>query len=286
MIKAGAEKLSKCGSVPGKYTRNLSSLNIQNGPEVKVNQSHCRPEVPRSFQEVKVPRLRDVAHNGCKVVSLKHRLLFTPQEILLVLISVRDWVDPRAIVQSEGLCQWIPSGIEPATFQFVVQHLNHCATAVLHGPELHPVNTAGCPFGEMLPGLEAHRSSAFNVEVKMVGALPPLPHVLPWSERRQLSLWFGIIKQSATFPTDVWHHPSDEVAHACEQTTCCSYHVYTAPNIRYEEASLISQNALIRLPHVHLLPCLYSSPAGIPPITLHTKRAGGMKNLSSPTHIP
>ena len=32
----------------------------------KVNQSHYRPEVPRGFQEVKVPRLRD---NGGKVVG-------------------------------------------------------------------------------------------------------------------------------------------------------------------------------------------------------------------------
>ena len=29
----------------------------------------------------------------------------------------------------------IPSGIEPATFRFVAQHLNHCATAVPEGSD-------------------------------------------------------------------------------------------------------------------------------------------------------
>jgi len=49
--------------------------------------------------------LRQSAHEGGKVVSPTHRPPLPPQEILLVHISFRDWVDYRAIVRPEGLRQ-------------------------------------------------------------------------------------------------------------------------------------------------------------------------------------
>jgi hypothetical protein len=53
----------------------------------------------------------------------------TPQEIPLAPFSFTGWVDPWSTVRSAGLSQWKfsvnPSGIEPATFQLVMQCLCH-----------------------------------------------------------------------------------------------------------------------------------------------------------------
>ena len=88
------------------------------------------------FQEVEAPRFQDNRH--MKVVSLSALCTdcLYPQEIVLVLISFRGWVDSRAIVRPEGLCQWkipmTPSGIKPVTFWLVVQSLSQLCYHVPH----------------------------------------------------------------------------------------------------------------------------------------------------------
>ena len=98
-------------------------------------------------------------------LSALHTSLLYLQETSLVLISVRGWVDPMAIVQPEGLSQWkIPkttSGFKLVTFQLVVQCLNQlhhhipktwkafkkCSTE----PEMHTYLTPPVPWPNSSP---------------------------------------------------------------------------------------------------------------------------------------
>ena len=93
-----------------------------------VKQSHYRPGQALGFQEVEAPRFQDNRHMKVVRLSPLRTGHLYPQEIFLVLISVRGWVSHRAMVRQEGLCQWkipvTPSGIEPATFRLVAQCLN------------------------------------------------------------------------------------------------------------------------------------------------------------------
>jgi hypothetical protein len=81
---------------------------------------------PWGLQENKDPRSKENRHMKVVRLSAQRTGCLYPQEIFLVLISIRGCVNtPKATLRPEGLSEWntpiTKSEIEPATFSLVVQ---------------------------------------------------------------------------------------------------------------------------------------------------------------------
>ena len=95
----------------------------------KVKQSHVQAWTgPEDSRSLKLPDFKTIGTWKVVRLSAVGTGCLYNQEIFLVLISVRGWINPTTTMRPEGLCQLkipvTPLWIEPATFRLVTQCLN------------------------------------------------------------------------------------------------------------------------------------------------------------------
>ena len=101
---------------------------------------------PEGSRKLRFPDFISTAQDGGKV-SLTHRLPLPPGNAPGTHFRYRLSRPQGHSAIRRILCQWkipvTPAGIEPATFRFVAQHLNHCVNAVpiLYNVSLKPLSS-------------------------------------------------------------------------------------------------------------------------------------------------
>ena len=178
--------------------------NVDDTPEEKIPvQGWTGPEFSR---RLRLPEFLDNRHMKVVRLSALRTGRLYPQEILLVPISVRGWVDTRAIVRAGRIMSIILSGIEPATSRFVAQCLSELChyvsdTSLQYGAEWTTLYSHVCfkavRFVRNLTPmyLVTHKVCRFNFRKESRGGITPAMLDITVTQTWKHSRWLHPFKR-------------------------------------------------------------------------------------------